>query len=436
MPAAAVSEVIPSARRLIRSLRDLGYDLPVALSDVIDNSIEAAASLVRIDTAFQGEESWVRITDNGVGMTPTELHEAMRFGTRRDYCDEDLGKFGLGLKSASLSQCRRLTVATRTTRAGRIHLAQWDLDHVEESDRWEVLRPPARQCVLATDPLRFRAGTVVLWERLDRVTRYHSPDGRRSETHFSRLIEELSEHLSMTFHRFLGGEARRGRRVTIEVNGQPLEPWDPFSRQERATVVMPPQRLRLVSDGRRHDISVRPFLLPAESAYSSQAAHARAAGPRLWSRQQGLYFYRNDRLIQAGGWNRLRTQDEHTKLARIAVDIPSSADEMFELSVSKTLVRLPPSIRAELAAITSAICKMAENAYRRPHSAPGTAPPNSSPQVTAVQSLVRMVLRTTEEVLRTELAESTELADHLVGRLREMELQFIAELVARAHMDT
>ncbi len=123
----AAIEVIPSARRLIKSLRDLGYDFRHAVADLIDNSIAARATIVTVEMRFNGEDSWLRIADNGVGMNGSTITEAMRFGTERDYEADELGKFGLGLKTASLSQCSRLTVASRVDRsAKRIEVRQWD----------------------------------------------------------------------------------------------------------------------------------------------------------------------------------------------------------------------------------------------------------------------------------------------------------------------
>src|SRR5581483_5060272 len=133
-------ELVPSARRLINSLRDLGYDFAQAVADLVDNSIEAGASRVNIDVEFEGDDSWVRITDDGKGMSPEELREAMRYGAEREYHDDDLGKFGLGLKTASMSQCQRLSVATRWNRdRADITAYAWDLDHIEKTNRWEIL---------------------------------------------------------------------------------------------------------------------------------------------------------------------------------------------------------------------------------------------------------------------------------------------------------
>jgi hypothetical protein len=426
MAALHATEVIPSARRLIRSLRDLGYDMPAALSDLVDNSIAAAASNVWIDTFFDGDDSWVRVLDDGIGMTEKELREAMRFGTRRSYAEDELGRFGLGLKSASLSQCRRLTVASRTSDSGRVRVARWDLDHVEDSDRWEVLRPRPRQCALAVEPLRFRRGTAIVWEGMDRVSRYRYPDGRRAQSDFDRLTQEIRGHLAMTFHRYLSGQARFHRRIALHLNGNLIEPWDPFSRRESATKRLPIQRLRMLQGNRRFVVSVRPYVLPTESEFSSLAAHRSAAGPHFWTRQQGLYFYRNDRLIQAGGWNRMRTQDEHTKLARIAVDIPSGAEEAFELNVSKTQVRIPPSVRSGLAAISTSACRLAEDVYRRPTHMDANQPSDlGATRLGALATLVRMVVDATDQVLARELPRSGALRQRLMSQLRAMESDFV-----------
>ena len=170
-------ELVPSARRLINSLRDLGYDFAQAVADLIDNSIEAGASRVSIDVEFEGDDSWVRIADDGKGMSPEELREAMRYGAERDYHDGDLGKFGLGLKTASMSQCQRLSVATRWNRdRADVAAYAWDLDHIEKTNRWEIL-PIERNSLgpAILEPLKHARGTVVLWQRLDRILGYKHP---------------------------------------------------------------------------------------------------------------------------------------------------------------------------------------------------------------------------------------------------------------------
>lgn len=421
-------EVIPSARRLIGSLRDIGYDLPVAVADLVDNSIAAGARTVRLDMCFEGADSWIRVTDDGSGMSERALVEALRFGTRRSYSSDDLGKFGLGLKAASLSQCKRLTVASRSTQHGPTRLARWDLDHIESADRWEVIRLRTRDCLLASLPLRRTTGTVVLWERLDRILRFKSHRGQRAKDEFSRLETEIEVHLAMVFHRFLAREARRRRSLNIHINGRPIMPWDPFARHESDTRALSEQKLALIDDNAAHPVAVRAYVLPAEARFSTPTAHRTAAGPQRWNRQQGFYFYRNDRMIQGGGWNRLRTSDEHTKLARISVDFLTSADQLFELNVSKTQVRVPPGLRAELATIASSVARIAQDAYRG-----GSNGSKESDLVTArldaIRELVGIVIAGVRAVLTEELGRESVQGIKISKRISELERELIKEVI-------
>ena len=138
--------ILPSASRLVHSLRDLGYGFPQAVADIIDNSVAAGATSVSIDLRFEGRDSWLRIADNGAGMDADGLTEAMRYGAKQSYEEDALGKFGLGLKTASLSQCRQLSVASRTSERSRIEVRKLDLDHVLKSDRWEIFGLDASRC--------------------------------------------------------------------------------------------------------------------------------------------------------------------------------------------------------------------------------------------------------------------------------------------------
>ena len=236
--------VIPSAKRLMRSLRDIGYDLPGAVADLVDNSIDARASTVWIDMGVDWRGSFLRLADDGHGMTEGELDEAMRYGSARSYGADDLGRYGLGLKTASLSQCRRLTVASRSTARGRVRLRRWDLDHVSEVDEWILERPRALDCrPQLTEPLRDTTGTVVLWEKLDRVVGHRVDTGDAAARRLAAAAGELHEHLAMVFHRFLSGEARRPR-LRLLLNGDPIQAWDPFARSEPMTQTLPAQQLR------------------------------------------------------------------------------------------------------------------------------------------------------------------------------------------------
>ena len=358
-------EVIPSARRLIRSMREAGYDFVHAVADIVDNSIEANASWVAIKMEFDGEESWLRISDDGAGMSGATMTEAMRFGTQRDYEADELGKFGLGLKTASISQCSRLTVASRTNHsARRIEVRQWDLEHVRHTDRWEIIDIPSdERTAIMVDPLNDTVGTVVLWEQLDRVFRYRIPWGEKARAGFFRLADELNNHLGMVFHRFLAGEARRKKKLGITINGTQVEPWDPYARDEKATVSLQGLQFEISGDNGPGLVSYTPYILPSQDRFSSRRAFDHYAGPSKWNFQQGFYVYRADRMIQGGGWCHMRTSDEHTKLARVALDFGPNLDPAFEVNFAKTKVILPADLRTQLKPHVEELTKRARRAY-------------------------------------------------------------------------
>lgn len=363
---------LPSAGRLMASLRDIGYDLSGAIADIIDNAIDADAATVAVEIAADGADSWIRVSDDGVGMNRARIDEAMRYGTRADYGADSLGHFGLGLKTASLSQCRRLTVASRTAEADPPVIRRWDLDQVLSTDSWELERVRAVSAPSRLlEPLEgVGAGTVVLWEHLDRVLPRKPTEGMTARV-LRTAVDDAREHLGMVFHRFLDGEAygRRWpfgrRRLELSLNGEPVEPWDPFSRDEARTHALPPQLLEYTDAyGCAVTVPVKPYVLPGQQFFSTADAHRSAGGPKRWNRHQGFYIYRRERLIQAGGWNRLRTLDEHAKLARIAVDLPPGQEEQFGVDVAKMRVSLPVDLRAGLRAIASGAVAVAQERYR------------------------------------------------------------------------
>lgn len=365
-------EVIPSARRLIKSLRDLGYDFVQAVADVVDNSIEAGASLVAIDIEFDGDESWVRIADNGKGMKPDELREAMRYGSERDYGDGDLGKFGLGLKTASMSQCSRLAVASRwNANRADIKAYAWDLEHIQRTNRWEILEfnhGDASHSI--RQPLQDTTGTVVFWQRLDRILGYKHPYGEAARKQLSNMCRQAGQHLSMVFHRFLAGEIR-GKKLKILLNGNKINAWDPFCRNEPATILLDPIRIQVDHEGTLGEVVVEPYILPAQGAFSSPDAFRAASGPANWNQQQGFYIYRAGRMIQSGGWSNLHAPDEHLKLARVAVSFLPVLDEAFRINVAKMRVQLPAESRMAFREAIAPVRKRARFIYDRKTPEPG-----------------------------------------------------------------
>jgi len=360
-------EVIPSARRLVRSLRDMGYDFTTAVADLVDNSLEANATVVSINVEFDGDNSWVRIADNGRGMLENELIEAMRYGSDREYNEQSLGKFGLGLKTASMSQCQRLTVASRTDREHTDIVARcWDFEYIESTDKWEVLRIAQQDLDQAIrKELENTTGTVVFWQKLDRILGYKHPYGENARRRLSTMCRDLEIHLAMVFHKFLVGEIP-GKQFKIYLNGNEVKAWDPYACTEPKTQHLSPICISCEYEDITADIILEPYILPPRDDFSSRDAWENASGPKKWNQQQGFYVYRNGRMIQSGGWSRLRTPDEHTKLARIGLSFSPVLDEAFKINVSKMRVYLPAQIRDQVENAVEPIVRMARTTYDNP----------------------------------------------------------------------
>lgn len=354
-------DATPGADALFESLRAFGYDLPTALADVIDNSISAKARNVWIDMIWAGERSRILIRDDGHGMTEKKLVEAMRPGSSsplqpRD--EGDLGRFGLGMKTASISQCRCLTVMSRT-RSSAVAVRRWDLDYIASlgTGEWRLLKGESLLDAADASLLDGQAqGTVLIWDRLDRLVGNASEDDEVAQKHFRERADAVKQHLAMVFHRFL-----RGRKATtIHLNGRAIEPWDPFLEDHPALSPVPSESL--VAEG--CPVAAKIFILPHHSKLSAEE-HAAAAGPRGWNAHQGFYIYRNRRLLVAGDWLGLGIQkEEHFKLARIRIDLPNAADHQWQIDVKKSRARPPASLRRDLQRIARAARSQASSIYR------------------------------------------------------------------------
>jgi len=345
---------------MIQSMRAFGYDLQTAIADLIDNSISAGAKNVWLQFHWSGARSHIAVLDDGCGMPEGELINAMRPGSRnplepRD--PRDLGRFGLGLKTASFSQCQRLTVASRPP-DGSTAIRCWDLDYVTKHRQWRLLKAGSE--VLEPYIKRIEAqpsGTVVLWEDMDRIT----PEGTQvsddeAQSLFFTRADAVRQHVAMVFHRML--EVPRGLRIWV--NGVQVAPWDPFLTREEATQQLTDAAVSIF--GRR--LNVRPFVLPHHSKIPAEV-HKAAAGTRGWNAHQGFYVYRNKRLIAAGDWLGLGYQkEEHYKLARIMLDIPNSMDAEWEIDVKKSRASPPPAIRRDLRRLAELTRSRASAIYR------------------------------------------------------------------------
>jgi len=341
---------------LLESMRAIGYSFEAALADIIDNSISADAT--RIEVRFSPHDNpYVAILDDGTGMLPEELTAAMRHGSMDPNSTRaagDLGRFGLGLKTASLSQCRQLTVASK--RDGVVSARCWDLDHVGRRQDWMLLQRSTAEIArlpLIEELQHQPCGTLVVWQGFDRLA--------AGETSIERALgnrmDLAREHLALVFHRVLT-HTLTNPALTIAINKNPVRPVDPFLTTNKATQALPPEDFT-VEDER---VRVAPFILPHISRLSA-ADLALAGGEEGLRRNQGFYVYRNRRLISWGSWFRLVRQEELTKLARVQVDISNRFDHLWKLDIKKSATYPPEALREGLRQIINRITDGSKRVY-------------------------------------------------------------------------
>ena len=344
---------------LMESMRAVGYTVSTATADIIDNSVSALADRVEVIFAA-APEPHVAILDNGEGMDLAGLIEAMRLAgrsPRTERGEHDLGRFGLGLKTASLSQCRCLTVVTK--RDGDIYGVCWDLNHLTATGTWslQVLDPSDIAAVPAYSRLSDQAtGTLVVWTDLDRITEQAGEIELRLDEHMARA----REHLSLVFHRFIAKSTPPlDRPLTITFNGSPIPSVDPFLTRHRGIQEGPRETFRV----RGAEISVKPYTLPYLNKLTAKDRATALISGTLRD-TQGFYIYRANRLVQWGTWFRLMPKGEMSKLARVQVDIPNSLDDLWSLDIKKSAAIPPAEVRQLLRRLAGQIVQPSQRVQR------------------------------------------------------------------------
>lgn len=333
-------ELPPDPKRVIEGLRDTGYDFNTAIADVVDNSIAANATKVDLSILMdQRGNIRVSIADNGDGMDLDGLKNAMRYGADARPNPASLGKYGLGLKTASTAFARRLSVVSRPNENADPIMAAWDLDHVKQSEKWNLLigRPDEEAIEHLNRVADHESGTVVVWTKIDRMMKdYETPGGSHARTALGKKIRDLSEHLSMVYQRFLDPKDKRARNVTMSVNKTAIRAWDPFSEGIAELVGNETVPMDL-GNGKEASFTVRAFILPRAEEFPTPAL---AEAARISAPRQGIYIYRENRLIVDSSWLGMYQQEPHGSLLRVEFSFDHKLDNAFHLDIKKSRIGL------------------------------------------------------------------------------------------------
>lgn len=344
--------VKPNLSNFIKSLRDFGYNFSIALADIIDNSIAADSKKISIETNMNPEIS-LSILDDGFGMTELELIEAMRLGSKdpeEEREKKDLGRFGLGLKTASFSQCKSLTVITK--KENKMSFKKWDLDLIEKENEWLLITPNLNEFkhISLLEKLNAqKSGTLVIWEKIDSI---------QKENYYEEL-NLLREHLALVFHRFLDGSIR-GRKILLDLNNNLIKGFNPFNESNTATQTLPEQLIKFENK----TVKITPYILPHHNKLSNEEYNKYATNDG-YTKSQGFYLYRSGRLLIHGTWWGLNKISDAHRLIRIRVDISNDQDEIWNIDVKKSIASPNMFIKGELKKILNSILNRGKNVYTR-----------------------------------------------------------------------
>lgn len=322
----------PNLGVFINSIRDIGYSCETAVADLVDNSISASAKHISIYGL--PSLSCLVIADDGCGMSEAELFEAMKLGTKHDVrSDRDLGRFGLGLKTASFSQCRKLVVATRKDCLFSSYC--WDLDVLSEKNDWEMgvfSELDVKNVIERIDKdlwsqfVSRSSGTIVVWQKMDRY----------DEEQFTWVLENVRKHLALVFHKYLLYPGFSGQFVELSLNNSRIKSFDPFLSEDektnRASQTGKPEEYTL-SNGCK--MTVTYHVLPPLGKLS-KTEYEKLGTAEGFTKSQGFYLYRQGRLIVYGTWFGLKKANDVSNLVRIEIEIDNKQDNFWNIDVKKS----------------------------------------------------------------------------------------------------
>lgn len=405
---------LPNASVLINSLRSIGYEFETAVADIIDNSISASANNIYLYFSVDDHiDPYLWIIDDGNGMDRDQLIEAMKFGSYKENEREkdDLGRFGLGLKTASISQCRKFTTISKKN--GNISAFYWDLDIIEQGSDWEMYEFDPNQLIKYPQLSKFinlDSFTAVYWEKLDRLEQDVSTINTIYDV-FTKKIQKTEKHISLVFHRFLD------EGLNIYVNNSLVEPLDPFLAKHPKTIIKPEQTINTkTKDMLNEKVKLQVFVLPYHKELSSRDFEKLGGNDHIDN--QGFYIYRNKRLMIYGTWFRIKPKAELSKNARIKVDIPNSLDDLWSIDVKKQKAIIPGQLLEQLRGEVS----FAVEKSKRIHEYKGEIQTKDG-------SIWSKVVDERENAVSYKINQSSDIIQNLIDKLDDKSIQTVGKII-------
>ncbi|WP_439554735.1 ATP-binding protein [Dyadobacter sp.] len=364
-------DAIPTPEFLIKSIAEQGYSLETSISDLIDNSVSANADKIEILIDPDSYPFTLFLVDNGDGMSESVLKQCMQFpSTSPENSREksDLGRFGLGMKTASFAQTRRFTVISKKKGAEKYCARTWDVDYLKKKGSWRILINTQEEILEYLNKYRslsngyfnkfedFEANTIIVWQKLYKFED-HLDGNDRTNALKTQITEITTEYLALVFHRFM---ERKICPLKIRVNNKLIEPFNPFPTNQTDLRLIESRQKVFKSD----IISLEGYVLPVRSIEESKEVH------NIWTTKsrglmdmEGLYIYRSDRIILFGGWNGIIRKSPRLQLARLKVEVGNKIDDLLHLNVAKSQVSIPFDLKMGFLKYIAELREQAEKEY-------------------------------------------------------------------------
>lgn len=345
---------VPKASSMIETFRAIGYSIETAIADIIDNSIAAKAQNIWIDYNWKGPNTTISISDDGHGMNNQKLIQALKPGSTNPLDERDindLGRFGLGLKTASFSQCRKFAVLSKTE-GTEVSFWCWDLDYIKTAKSWTLLKYCPEEETYIQNLISQDSGTTVVWWGIDRLTAETQIDNEKSKAKFLVTMDSVKKHLGMVFHRFIEGG------INLYFRNRMIKPWDPFMVGFDG---LQPKPETILENGK---IRIKGFVLPHRSKLTTEKYNYGKGPQDSWTTHQGFYVYRNKRLLMPGDWLGMFKKEVHYDLCRILIDLPNSMDDEWQIDIKKSVARPPAKLKEIIYSIAKEIRAQALQVYR------------------------------------------------------------------------